>query len=204
MCMKESKSSTAHILRVSLLLLIASLTHNAFAAPGDVDLSFDPGSGLNVSVSSVAVQPDGKVIIGGSFTMVKGLVRYRIARLHADGSGDSSFDAGQQNDGVIALAVQADGKVLVGTIHGIRRLNSDGSMDTSFSGPQFSNEPHYTIDAILVQPDGKILIGGAFYITVGTITYNAVARLNPDGSFDSTFKTSLGTVAALALQPDGK
>src|SRR5262249_15352254 len=64
-------------------------------APGDLDTSFAPGSGLNNTVAAVALQPDGKVLIGGFFTTVKGFVRSEIARLNADGSGDSSFDPGK-------------------------------------------------------------------------------------------------------------
>lgn len=55
-------------------------------------LSFDPGSGVSGTVNAVVLQPDGKVIIAGAFTTVKGLARPGIARLNADGSGDSSFN----------------------------------------------------------------------------------------------------------------
>src|SRR3989442_13493134 len=91
-CMKESKCSATQLRAVGFLLLIGALNNNSSAAPGDVDLSFDPGSGVNGAVSAFAVQPDGKVIIGGWFTTVKGLVRRGIARLNVDGSGDSSFN----------------------------------------------------------------------------------------------------------------
>ena len=59
-----------------------------------MDLSFDPGFGVNGTVNAVVVQPDGKVIIGGEFTTVKGLARTNIARLNADGSGDPTFNPG--------------------------------------------------------------------------------------------------------------
>src|SRR5437867_11893347 len=91
MYMKKSKPSATHIRALSLLLLIGALSNDLFAAPGDVDLSFDPGSDVNGPVSAFAVQPDGRVIIGGWFATVKGLVRRGIARLKADGSGYTSF-----------------------------------------------------------------------------------------------------------------
>src|ERR1041385_3798044 len=92
--MKESKWSATHICAASLLLWMGVLTNNSFAAAGDLDLSFDTGSGINGAVGAVAVQSDGKFLIGGAFTTVKGLVRVGFARLNADGSGDSSFLAG--------------------------------------------------------------------------------------------------------------
>jgi uncharacterized delta-60 repeat protein len=216
MCMKESKWSATHIRAVSLLLLIGALTNNAFAAPGDLDLSFDPGSGVNDEVFAVAVQPDGKVIIGGQFTTVKGLVRRGIARLNANGSGDSSFDPGTGAYGnVKALALQSDGKVLIGGSFsavngtnrtGIARLNANGSLDASFN-PQLSVVAYSEtspITSLALQSDGKVLIGGSFSAVNGT-NRNGIARLNADGSLDGSFNPQVGhDVLALAVQADGK
>src|SRR5437867_1410324 len=76
------------------LLGLALLTTRSLAAPGDVDLSFDPGSGPDGIVYAIGVQPDGKVIIGGGFATVNGVASSGIARLNADGSTDSSFNPG--------------------------------------------------------------------------------------------------------------
>src|SRR5262245_26049358 len=139
--MKESKWSATHCRALSLLLLVGALSNDSLAAPGDVDLSFDPGSGVNEAVSAFALQPDGKVIILEEFTTVKGLVRHGIARLNADGSADSSFNPGTEASENSSIAVQQDGKMLVGrsiwpttgsiTNWGIFRLNSDKSPDTN-------------------------------------------------------------------------
>src|SRR5215475_406546 len=129
MRMKESKWSAKQLRALSLLLLISALTNNSFAAAGDVDLSFDAGSGVSGSVAAIALQPDGKVIIGG-VRMVKGLVCAGIARLNADGSGDSTFPTGIGGSGPIVL--QPDGKILVGG-NGIARYFSNGSRDTNFN-----------------------------------------------------------------------
>src|SRR5438067_2254790 len=102
------------ILAGSLMLQLGILSFQTRGAAGDVDLSFDPGSGVNGTVNAVAVQSDGKVIIGGTFTTVKGLIRTNLARLNADGSGDRSFNPGTVIwSGASALALQPDGKVLV-------------------------------------------------------------------------------------------
>ena len=130
--MKESKWSATHFRALSFLLFIGALSNVSSAAPGDVDLSFDAGSGVNGTVTALAVQPDGKVIIGGSFTTVKGLMRRGIARLNSDGSGDSTFNPGTgigSGGGVTALvtalALQPDGKVLIAgdflTVNGVMR-----------------------------------------------------------------------------------
>ena len=117
-------------------------------ADGSLDTSFDPGA--NGAVYALAVQADGKILVGGYFTTLGGggtgtTTRNYIGRLNADGSLDTSFDPGA-NGAVYALAVQADGKILVGgdfttlggggtgttTRNHIGRLNADGSLDTSF------------------------------------------------------------------------
>ncbi|WP_198973132.1 delta-60 repeat domain-containing protein, partial [Xylophilus sp. ASV27] len=87
---------------------------------------------------SLAVQPDGKVLVGGGFTQLGGQTRTYLARLNADGSLDTGFNP-DANNAVYSLAVQPDGKVLVGgaftqlggqTRNRLARLNADGSLDT--------------------------------------------------------------------------
>jgi uncharacterized delta-60 repeat protein len=110
-------------------------------ADGSLDAGFDPGKAVIGQVKSLAVQIDGKVLIGGVFTSINGMPRNRVARLHADGTLDSTFDPGPgANIGFNALAVQRDGKMMVGgafafqnTSYGyLGRLNADGSVDESF------------------------------------------------------------------------
>ena len=95
-------------------------------------------------------------------------------RLNADGSIDTAFDAalGSGSDGVVnTLAVQANGKILVGgqftSLHGqstpsnLMRLNSDGSVDASFN-LHLGTGLNEAVTRIQMQSDGKILIGGDF------------------------------------------
>lgn len=210
----------------ALVFLFFSLVIPARAdtVPGSLDTGFDPGTGLdtdlmlNLSVRAMAVQPDGKVIIGGVFTEVDGVGYNYLARLNADGSLDTSFDIGTgANEVVNAVAVQPDGKIIVGgnftelngTAHKrITRLNSDGSVDTSFDNGTgvLPEAPSTAVYAVMVQSNGKILIGGNF-TEVDGVTRQYIARLNPNGSVDSSFDTSAGandTVRALDLQSDGK
>lgn len=114
-------------------------------ADGSLDSSFlATGNGLDNTIESVAIQVDGKIIIGGDFLNYNGTARKYIARLNYDGSLDTSFvpaGTGLQS-AVTSVAIQGDGKIIVGgdftDYNGtpqwrIARLNSDGSLDTSFS-----------------------------------------------------------------------
>ena len=146
--MTRTISSTRILLRIAAVTW-GVLAASAVARAQSLDTSFNPGA--NGSVCALAVQPDGKILVGGDFTTLGGggtgtTPRNRIGRLNADGSLDTSFNPGA-NGGVYALAVQPDGKILVGgdftTLGGggtgtttrncIGRLNADGSLDTSFN-----------------------------------------------------------------------
>jgi uncharacterized delta-60 repeat protein len=180
---------------------------------GSLDTGFTVGTGFNAAVNKVAVQTDGKVLVGGQFTSYNGTTVNRIARLNTDGTLDSGFAVGTGlNDQVLSLVVQNDGKILVGgwftSYNGtsrnyIARLNSDGSLDTGFTIGTVDS----AVYSMAVLSDGKILVGGGFTSYNGT-SINRIARLNSDGSFDSGFNIgtgfSGGAVAALATQSDGK
>src|SRR6185369_15075555 len=114
---------------------------------------------------SMAVQPDGKIIIGGTFGTVNGVTANNIARLDNAGNLDTSFatDPGLGRD-VAALALLPDGRILVGagmvdSYYGIEfsiaRLNSDGTIDSSFDPGEGVNGP---ISAIALAPGGKPVI----------------------------------------------
>lgn len=192
---------------------------------GYQDPSFlvSPNSGANDFISSVVLQPDGRIIIGGNFTSFNGYNRHHIARLNADGSVDTTFNPGLGVNGanaiVWSIALQSNGQIVIagdfssvnGTnINSVARLNANGSLDTSFN-PGIG--PDGTVNAVVVDANGRVIIGGDFD-TVSGINSGGVARLNVDGSLDSTFAIGIGTynsdtgftdpVNALALQPNGQ
>jgi uncharacterized delta-60 repeat protein len=164
--------------------------------------SFDPNA--NGTVRAIVVQPDGKIIISGDFTTVGGTNRHRIARLNADGTVDSTFDASIDDRPYVepevrALALQPDGKILAAgdflTVNGqsrsnIVRLNTDGTLDSSFS-----SSLAFGIQALALQPDGKIVTAGA--------SSPGISRLNTNGTIDSSFSRTAGAYS-LALQTDGR
>lgn len=205
----------------------ARLTIVALPA-GAVDASFRPGRTLAGAVDKIARLSDGKFLIGGSFTNVDGAQRGGIARLNADGGLDQTFNpgiglSGGTNVHARALAVQADGKILVGgqfaQFNGVERqsialLNSDGTLDGAFrpvSGPDRS------VKSVAVQANGQVLVGGTFRYTSDFEHYLHLVRLNGEGSLDPGYDPSpsgarchamfcwdVSAVNALLVQPDGK
>jgi uncharacterized delta-60 repeat protein len=182
-----------------------------------------PGSGLNAAVSRLAVQADGKVLVGGSFTAYNGNAAAPdyVLRLNTDGSLDTGFNNGGRgaSGGVNALAVQADGKVLVGggftayngntaAPDNLLRLNANGSLDTGFNNGATAGASG-TVYAVAVQADGKVLVAGSFTAYNGNAAApDNLLRLNADGSLDNTFNPGgsgvNNYVNALAVQADGK
>jgi uncharacterized delta-60 repeat protein len=197
------------------VLGLAECNRTALAQTPSVD-TLNPTVGNYVC--AVAVQADGRIVIGGDFTTVNSQSHIRLARLSPDGIVESGFTA-SAGDKVYALAVQSDGKVLVGgdftslggqTRYAIGRLNANGTLDTAFNTHVFDPPPFYTLtargQAILVQPDGKIVVGGRMSINGGPAG-GYVYRLNTNGTSDTGFSSagiSGGPVTSLALQSDGK
>ncbi len=181
---------------------------------GSLDPSFDPGTGANFWINCITVQTDGKILIGGEFTSYNGIARIGITRINVDGSMDTSFDQGTGTSSwVESISLQSDGKIVIGgafssyngsSRNNIARLNPDGSLDTAFN-PGSGLNP-YPIHATLIQPDGKLLIGGSFSSYDGT-SRNNIARLHADGSLDTSFDPGTGAnnpVYSISIQVDGK
>lgn len=184
------------------------------AADGSVDSSFNVGLGFNNQVYTLALQQDGKLLIGGNFTSFNGVLINRIVRLLPDGTIDSSFNVGLGADAIVeTLLLQSDGKIVVGgrfsTFNGsvfnrLVRLNSDGSSDASFLVGTGFDKYVYTIAQ---QSDNKLIVGGTFLGYNGTAV-KRLLRLNTDGSFDATFVMgtgfSNGEIRTVLVQQDGR
>jgi len=253
-------NATIRVATSLLLALCAALACTVQAqTPGSLDTTPFPGfaSGAgkiaNLAIGSgadhvraVAVQPDGRIVLAGDCADATD-TDFCIARLNTDGSLDQSFDGpnGDGNgkfllsfsasfDNAVALALQPDGKIVVfgSCISGgssyfcLTRLLQDGSLDASFSGPGGNGNGKFVLangaatdyaSAMALQPDGRILLAGSCYNGVNFDF--CAARLNPNGSFDSTFIGPGGSavgrflvsftadddyLSAVALQADGK
>jgi uncharacterized delta-60 repeat protein len=174
-----------------------------FNSDGSFDASYNPT--IDNEVLSVALQPDGKILLGGNFTSVNGSSRSGLARLNSNGSLDASFNPMLGNASIYALLVQADGKIMVGgTFSGINgfnrsnlsRLNADGSLDTSFNAGSIGS-----ILQVERLSDGKYFV----------ISNGALLRRNSDGTADASFPapatqlngSSNGFIRRFLVQPDG-
>ncbi len=199
------------------------------SADGSVDALFnDGGAGFDGTVRAILVQDDDKILVGGEFTTYNGTAANHLIRLNADGSIDSAFltniGAGA-DDTVYALATETDGEILVGGSFanfagastdslGLVRLSADGTAGTALNLP-FNTSFGASIRSILVEDDGKLTVTGSFYIDyTGTGFRSGIARLNADGTRDTSFDpdaglhglgatNSLRTGNVVARLPDG-
>jgi uncharacterized delta-60 repeat protein len=165
---------------------------------GSRDNTFNTGAnaftGADTRVTEILKQGD-KLIISGDFMSYNGVARKKIARLNTDGIPDLGFVPDNSLEGEYRVAgLYPGGKVLI-TIDGvgqIKRLNINGSIDTSFNAQQFTDSASLDsfITSVLVLPDGKIIVAGS-YTNYGTTSVTNICRLNTDGSLDSTFSSSI-------------
>ena len=175
------------------------------------------GRGPNSFVNAVTLDASGRIIIGGNFTSVNASNAFHIARLNVNGALDTSFATGFGfNGNVYALAVDANGNILVGgdftsfnttNCNHIARLLPSGALDTSFlpsSGLGVANGTDQDVHAVATDNLGNVILGGDFTLVNGT-NWNHIARLLPSGSLDTSFNPGFaadGNVMALAVQPD--
>ena len=233
----------SHTARAKFLLFVILFLGTAaeiFAADGDLDPSFD-GDGIVItdngstfeSIADIAVQPDGKIIAVGYGS--PGII---VVRYNPDGSLDSTFGTGGK--AIIpsafpsSLALQPDGKIVLGgsKVVGttgespisdffVGRLNSNGSLDTTFNGTgmlvlDLRGGNNDISSSVKIQPDGKIVLGGTSERGVFGPNDYAIVRFNPNGSLDTTFdgdgkvftiisnSGAQGRFGKIALKTDGK
>jgi len=190
---------------------------------GQVDGSFGSSAGPDGPLHCLALQSDGKVLIGGNFETVNGVSRRTMARLNVDGSLDSGFAPvlamSVDLEEVYAIAVQSDGKLVVGGyfdhVNGsprsnLARLNPDGTLDPSFNPDLEVSAELPLVLGLALQNDGKLLVVGAFDLVNGAAR-RGVARLYPDGRLDTSFNPGMGIgggeppeVSSVLAEPDGK
>jgi len=152
--------------------------------------------------------------MGGSFTTYKQPVYTRILRTNLSGSVDTTFNMGTAgaNNSILCMVTQSDGKIIIGgnfTAYSgssspyIARINLNGTLDTTFNvGVGFNN----TVQDLKLQSDGKVIVTGAFTTYSGS-TRNRIARLNTDGTYDTTYNIGTGLNQngfAVAIQSDNK
>jgi uncharacterized delta-60 repeat protein len=220
------------------LLIILGFSASAQLAPGSLDPTFDgegivitPVTGFNDTARTVAVQSDGKIVVGGYFS-ANNEADFVIARYNSNGSLDTAFDGDgfaivsiDGFDTVYSLAIQPDGKIVVAgnavntatSFRGVAivRLNPDGSLDTTFDGDGKTTAPYGNfgvIRSVALQPDGKIVVAGGLSdgVDFNSLFFRFNADGSPDTSFDGDGKILVemsafdDDITAVAVQPDGK
>ncbi|HEX8247900.1 MAG TPA: FG-GAP-like repeat-containing protein [Pyrinomonadaceae bacterium] len=191
---------------------VNGIARNRFARlnpDGSLDTAFNPILSANPVIYTIFVEPDGKIDIGGAFTGVNGFARSHVARLNADGSTDTAFNAGTSIT-VNKIVRLPDGKYLIlypNTNNPLlSRRNPDGSVDNTFQSPTFTKVGEQpSLHDFAVLPNGSVIVGGSFDAINGTARIN-LARLRSDGVLDSYLAIGAtgGRVRTLLAEPDGK
>lgn len=204
---------TNHLLKAFVLFMFS---YALSAQEGTNDPTFNPGDNslgttTDGPVDNFIVCPDGKLIIYGGFEKYHDVDSYNIVRINPDKSIDASFNVGTAlNKTVTAAVLQSDGKIVVAgdftqyndiPVGNVIRLNSDGSLDTSFVGGMLDNY----VWEMKVQADDKVLLCGAF-TAYNNDNVKKVIRLNTNGTLDTTFNLTEDYyyVIDIAIQADGK
>jgi uncharacterized delta-60 repeat protein len=179
---------------------------------GSPDYSFDAllnGPANSVKLSSITVQRDGNILIGGRFETLGSVSRRGFGRVFPNGPVDATTNLTVATGIPLTIVPQADGKTLIGgnftSIGGVAqskvsRLTASGTVEATFPNLAIDSE----VDSIAVQADGKILIAGGF-TTVGGSGRTRLARLHSNGTLDTSFAPTINNqLFAVAIQTDGK
>lgn len=233
-----------------VLALAGSEFASATANPtdGTLDTSFNGvlSGGSNV-VTDTVLQPDGKIVVVGNFLKYNNVDAKYVVRINVDGTLDSTFNAGTSiakttQGGALtlkAVALQSDGKILIGggfdsaqghQTQAIARLNSDGSVDTTFVSPlapyNMATNPNVSVESLALS-DGAVIAVGTFAQALDSsqtaVTVNGVIKTSSTGNLDITFNNNFGgatvgsitgttitgagpnaSTFAVEVQPDGK
>src|SRR3990172_466275 len=170
---------------------------------GSLDATFDPGTGANAWVHSLAIQADGKILAGGEFTSYDGVAEFRIVRINIDGTLDNTFGSvtGASGGSVHSIVIQTDDQILIGgnftQYNGtgrnrIARINTDGSLDATFDPGTGANGQVYSV---ILQANEKIIIIGSFTF-YNTLPRYGIACLSPTGDNDGIFNFSYSIASA--------
>ena len=172
---------------------------------GSCDTSFNLTT-ISGSLLSGGVTPDGQYLAVGSFTTTAPTGYTNLARIDTNGTVDATFIAFSRSQILSIVRPMPDGQLIVigtGSSNYVRRLLSTGAEAPGFNAPYVDGN----VFGASVMPDNKICIGGDFsHVNMANLSIR-VARLNTDGSFDSTFNVGEGgssSVLSMAAQPDGK
>ncbi|MDN4165643.1 immunoglobulin domain-containing protein [Cytophagales bacterium LB-30] len=214
---RMAEQADGKVIIVGSFTEVRGITRNGVArlnVDGSLDESFSSGTGFTGVPYAIAIQSDGKILIGGDFSQFNGQAQSRLVRLNSDGSKDNTFTPLSLNNSVNDLVVADNGSIFVAGGFGLTggngftKLTSAGLQDGTFSTSGGANG---AVSRIHLYPDGKIFLVGAFSSFNGNTSVAKAVRLNADGTVDTNFTTSSGGVGfdtyqvnTVAVQSDGK
>jgi uncharacterized delta-60 repeat protein len=195
-----------------MMLMVCMVALDQGVHGQSIDITFNPGSGLNTAPATIALYTDGRILVAGGFSQYNGNMRRGLARLQSDGTLDGSFDPMEGPNGPVRWVFpQPDGKLIIAgdfsTFNSlptrfVTRLRPDGSVDLTF--PTISLDG--SLQGAISQGDGRIMLAGSFTHINGTEQPN-FARLNTNGTLDGSFSVPsgvVGTVDGLTALASGK
>ena len=172
---------------------------------GMMDSSFDTGTGPAGDIYAIIIQPDGKILVGGTFSSFSSYPTPYLVRLDSSGKVDNSFDAGTgPDDWVKCIVLQPDGRVVIGgnfaTVNGtacshIARLTSGGALDPAFNPAASTSD---SIVALVRQSNGLLVLGGGFTIVNGSAR-TGLARVGSTDLKINSIQVQSNRVAKVAL-----
>ena len=179
---------------------------------GSVDETFDPGTGFDNRATSIRIDGDGKLVVGGWFTEYNGIAMGRICRIETDGTLDATFSHLTGFSGIVnVVRIQGDGKIVAAgsfdqydgaTRNGMARLASNGDIDITFTTP--SGGFNSGVQSIDIEGGGTFVAGGFFTSYAGT-TRERIARINADGTLAGSLTSGAnGAVHEVHVNADGK
>jgi len=194
-------------------------------ADGGLDSSFNSGSGADGNVRAIAIQPDGKVLVGGLFATFNGSPYPYLVRLDTNGNIDPTFGPISLASNAIStlstgiwspIVLQPDGKIIVGGVFtavngfprdGLARLNPNGTVDMTFAPTGFSELNGRPVRALGFQSNGMLVVGGRFSLGANT-TRRPLVRVDTNGVADAAFVTSFtgpgSWIRDLKILPDDR
>jgi uncharacterized delta-60 repeat protein len=164
---------------------------------GELDLTFNTGSGINGKVYTVAIQSDGKILVGGNFALYNRHACSNIIRLKKNGAIDESFGAAT-NGTVRKIKMDNNGKILISgdfrNVNGdtrpvVARLLTNGQLDTSFADPFSISDPSITVSGedFAINNKGQVYLALDYQSRVFQSLHAELYRIKRNGRIDSTF-----------------
>lgn len=160
-------------------------------ANGTLDTTFNIGTGFSNQVLSVVVQPDDKIIVGGFFGQFSGVSVPRLVRLYPDGSLDTTFTPPSSTSAVYANLLLPDGKIISQVNNTIRRLNSDGTIDTSFAAVTIAGS-YGEVNSYDIDPSTGIIFAAGYFDTINGSPRKGLVKIFPNGTIDTSLNIGTG------------